>query len=94
MFSYYGQIKSAVNREDFVSVNHRTSAFLASYFDVIFAFNRVLHPGEKKLVEFALSYCQILPENFKNDVEFFCFCELNDKLKTAEKLVKNLHNIL
>jgi hypothetical protein len=29
-----------------VSLNHRTAALLASYFDVLFALNRVHHPGD------------------------------------------------
>ncbi len=51
--SYYEQIKKALTRNDFVSVNHRISAFLASYFDVIFALNETLHPGEKRLMNYA-----------------------------------------
>ncbi len=51
--SYYEQIEKALTRNDFVSVNHRISAFLASYFDVIFALNETLHPGEKRLMNYA-----------------------------------------
>lgn len=47
--SYYEQIEKAVKRGDVVSINHRISAFLASYFDVIFAVNELLHCGEKGL---------------------------------------------
>ncbi len=46
--SYDRQIKKAQERGDIVSVNHRITAFLESYFDVIFALNRQTHPGEKK----------------------------------------------
>lgn len=35
--SYFEQIKKAVARNDLVSINHRSAAFLASYFDIIFA---------------------------------------------------------
>jgi hypothetical protein len=39
------QILRAARRTDIVSVNHRTAAFLASYFDVLFALNRMPNPG-------------------------------------------------
>lgn len=93
MFSYYDQLESAVKRNDFVSINHRISAFLASYFDIIFALNRVLNPGEKKLVEFAIKNCKILPKDFEKDVNFLCTCDTEFKIKTADKLVENLRKI-
>jgi hypothetical protein len=65
---YSHQIEKAVRRGDQVSVNHRVSALLASYFDVIFAFNRVLHPGEKRLLEHATRLCPCLPENMAERV--------------------------
>jgi hypothetical protein len=60
---YAVQIEKAVRRGDLVSVNHRVAALLASYFDVVFAYNRVLHPGEKRLLEHAVRMCPQLPEN-------------------------------
>jgi hypothetical protein len=48
--AYRGQIEKAMSRGDAVSVNHRVAAFLASYFDVVFAVNRTPHPGEKRLL--------------------------------------------
>jgi hypothetical protein len=60
MTSYLYQIESAVRRKDSVSVNHGVAALLASYFDIVFALNRVLHPGEKWLIAFAHSECTLL----------------------------------
>ena len=94
MFSFYAQLASAVSRNDLVSVNHRTSAFLASYFDVIFARNRILHPGEKKLVKFAISHCKILPENFECDINIMVTGTIDERLKKADELVENLRKIL
>jgi hypothetical protein len=66
--SYRAQLEKAAARQDIVSLNHRLAALLASYFDIIFAVNRTLHPGEKRLVATALTTCQSLPENFERDI--------------------------
>jgi len=44
------QISLALNRNDAVSVQHRVSALLLSFFDVWFALQRELHPGEKRML--------------------------------------------
>ena len=94
MFSYRDQIASAVERLDFVSINHRCAAFLASYFDTIFAKNRILNPGEKKLIPFALKNCKILPENFEQDVKTLAVGEIEKRLPAADRMVENLRKIL
>jgi lactoylglutathione lyase len=48
--SYRRQIELALNRSDTVSVQHRVTALLASFFDVWFAVERQPHPGEKRLL--------------------------------------------
>ena len=55
--SYEQQIRSAFRRRDRVSLNHRTAAWLASYFEILFAANRRFNPGEKRL----LVHLQALP---------------------------------
>ena len=92
--SYYEQIEKAVKREDENSVNHRVSAFMASYFDVIFAKNELLHPGEKRLVQYALKNCGILPKDFEENI-LRLFKESNkDKLQTLVTMTENLRKIL
>jgi predicted nucleotidyltransferase len=49
--SYRRQIALALARGDAVSVQHRTTAVLASYFDIWFALARQPHPGEKRLLQ-------------------------------------------
>jgi hypothetical protein len=66
--SYFNQLEKAVKRGDTISINHRLAGLFASYFDVIFALNRQLHPGEKRLVELALARCQKLPINMASDL--------------------------
>lgn len=68
MSSYLQQIAYAVRRDDPVSVNHRVAALLASYFDILFALNRVLHPGEKRLLLFVQRECTQLPTAIDTDV--------------------------
>lgn len=66
--SYDKQIKLAWERGDVLSVHHRITEYLASYFDIIFALNRQTHPGEKRQIELAKKYCEILPEDFEENI--------------------------
>ena len=65
MPAYINQIKAVVARQDLVSINHRLASFLASYFDVLFAVNRTLHPGEKRLVQSAMQLCDKIPPHME-----------------------------
>ena len=66
--SFDGQIRKAENRGDLVSVNHRVTEFLASYFDILFALNEMTHPGEKRMQEICARECKILPEHFEKNL--------------------------
>ncbi len=69
MTSYLHQIENAVQRGDIVSIQHRLTALLASYFDILFALNRVMHPGEKRLLTYAHKECALLPEDMDTDLD-------------------------
>lgn len=73
--SYVYQLTSAIARGDRVSINHRVAALLASYFDILFAVNRLPHPGEKRLAAFAAQHCSHLPEG--------CLAQLDAVLTAA-----------
>ncbi len=75
MPAYEVQIAKAVNRNDMVSINHRIAEFLASYFDVIFAYNELTHPGEKRLMAFCERQCEKLPADFRRNMEQL-FCDM------------------
>ena len=66
--SFDMQIKKAENRGDLVSVNHRVTEFLASYFDIIFALNEMTHPGEKRMQSICSKECSIMPKNFDTNL--------------------------
>ena len=66
--SFDMQIKKAENRGDLVSVNHRVTEFLASYFDIIFALNEMTHSGEKRMQSICSKECRILPEKFDENL--------------------------
>lgn len=51
--SYLRQLELAAERDDHISVNHRSAVFLASWFDVLFAVHRAPHPGKKRLLSFS-----------------------------------------
>lgn len=63
--NFRDQVAKAVKRGDWVSVQHRTAAFLASAFDLVFAANGRTHPGEKKLILLS-SALPSLPSDWTN----------------------------
>ena len=89
--SYYEQIEKAIKRNDTNSINHRIAAFMASYFDVLFAKNKILHPGEKRLVQFAKNNCKILPEQFEENINKLF--TRPDTLKILSNMVENIRKI-
>jgi Domain of unknown function (DUF4037) len=66
--AYLRQVERAVARDDRFAVQHRVTALLASYFDVLFAANAMAHPGEKRLVELAVEWCPSSPDRLAEDV--------------------------
>ncbi|MEI0525518.1 DUF4037 domain-containing protein [Brachyspira murdochii] len=94
--SFYEQLERAVKRNDIVSVNHRITAILSSYFDILFALNEELHVGEKKLLDYVFKLCSKIPNNFDKDIKNILFCNKNDKniLERIKILIENIEKIL
>jgi hypothetical protein len=95
--SYTHQIEKACQRNDLISLNHRVAALLASYFDVIFALNRVLHPGEKRLMEWAQANCAQTPVGMAEQVAALlqATCSTDDRVvKQTNVLLDNLDDLL
>jgi hypothetical protein len=95
--SYAFQIEKAVKRGDLVSINHRLAALLASYFDILFALNRQLHPGEKRLVEFAVNNCLLIPANLESDITSilqFMEADIPDLPTRVNRLLDQLDTLL
>ena len=93
---YVHQVEKACQRNDFVSLNHRIAALLASYFDVVFALNRVLHPGEKRLIEWAQAHCARLPLDMAAQLTGLLqgACSTDDVLQQTNTLLDNLDDLL
>jgi hypothetical protein len=95
--AYLHQIQKAIRRNDLVSINHRVAALLASYFDVLFALNRVPNPGEKRLVQIATERCAKVPEDMACRVEdvIHAASEADERLVAkVEALVHGLDGLM
>ena len=92
--SYLHQLTRAIQRDDSVSMNHRITALLASYFDVLFAINRVPHPGEKRLISIAQARCKTVPARFPKMIDSLIGSEPSEKVKYANALIDDLEKIL
>ena len=94
--SFAYQLASAWARGDRVSVNHRAAAFLAGYFDVLFAANRQPHPGEKRLVAHAERACPDRPPHLRADIDALlaAACGPDDPAPATDRLVDGLDAVL
>lgn len=96
--SYYNQLEQAIIRKDTLSIPSRVSKFLASYFDIIFAVNKVYYPGEKRLIQIMEDCCELYPSNLnekikqlmtyaaENDIQFLDI--MNDMIEGLELVLK------
>ena len=66
---------------------------LASYFDIIFAMNRITHPGEKRLVTYCLQNCPALPDDFENNIKSLTGSS-GEKAETVSRMIRLLDEAL
>lgn len=95
--SYYKQIEKDIKRGDLISVNHRVTAFLDSYFDIVFAVNEMTHPGEKRLINIVEKKCIKKPVDFsKNIYTLLERCKKCNSyiLESLNNMVDNLEALL
>jgi hypothetical protein len=97
--AYLHQLEKAFARQDRVSLNHRLAALLASYFDILFALNRLPHPGEKRLVWYARELCPLRPEEMEAQLDALLKAQAasweDDRLlREANALIDGLDQLL
>lgn len=68
MPALYYQIEKAIKRQDYLSINHRLTAYFEIYFDILFALNARFHPGEKRLLDY-LDMLTHKPDNLKANIQ-------------------------
>ncbi len=95
--AYYHQLAKALKRDDRISLNHRCAELIASYFDIIFAVNKVPHPGEKRMLAIAQSRCDHLPMAMSTDLLALIEQAGNGEtqlLDTLDRLIQRLQQML
>ena len=99
MPAFSHQIEKAIKRQDLLSMNHRSSEFFASYFDLLFALNEQTHPGEKRMLDYAKTNCALLPKQFEGTIrDYFLLLYQPQQGKqavlTLQIILKQLKDIL
>ena len=99
MPAFSHQIEKAIKRQDLLSMNHRSSEFFASYFDLLFALNEQTHPGEKRMLDYAKTNCALLPKQFEGTIrDYFLLLYQPQQGKqaflTLQTILKQLKDIL
>ncbi len=93
--SYDQQIAKAFKRCDQVNVINRVNEFLNSYFDIIFAYNEIYHPGEKRLIKYLKAKAKELPQDFEENITSLLDNLNQDKiLDILKQIVVNLDKLL
>ena len=59
-----------------------------------FAYNKIFHPGEKRLVRFVLSKCKFIPVDFEKDVNAVLCCDYSRKLQYLDVLIDHLYEMI
>ncbi len=98
-FSFLHQIEAAWERRDAVSVQHRLTALLASFFDLLFALNRQTHSGEKRLVRYVLAHCPLRPPDLAHRLDALLAAapppwDERDFISFAHHLIDDLDQLL
>ncbi|MGL4611665.1 MAG: nucleotidyltransferase domain-containing protein [Trueperaceae bacterium] len=94
LVAHPNEVYKAAVRNDIITIHHRIEDMLKSYFDVLFALNRELHPGEKRLLAYA-EKLEHQPQNMSEDVREVLLERNPEKLKSAvENLVNRLEALL
>lgn len=76
-------------------MNHRIAEFVKSYFDILFPINKIFHPSEKRLIEFANELCELLPVDFEKDLRNLFISNGNNETPIiACKLLHNLNDLI
>lgn len=97
MPAFSHQIEKAVRRNDIISMNHRTTAFVESYFDVIFALNELTHPGEKRLIDLCKQQCKIIPQDFEYNLNILfkhLFVNPNEVDNDINRIIVELNKLI
>jgi hypothetical protein len=95
--SYRYNVEKSLARRDLVFINNEVTWLLANYFEVIFAFNRVAHPGSKRLPAQAARLCQAIPvemDRLVNDVLRLAGTGDPGVLGAIDRLVDGLEEML
>jgi predicted nucleotidyltransferase len=88
------ELYKGLARGDGVTVHHRIEALLTSYFDILFALNKELHPGDKRNLAYAEPLA-LRPKHMKEDVEALLIERNPERVqKIVERLVGELAELL
>ena len=61
---------------------------------MIFAINELLHPGEKRLINFAKCNCKRLPADFEKNIMDLLTFPSSRTLQILKIMIENLQNII